>query len=323
MPAPRMPYVAMMTPFPESSALARVRAASTLALLLPLLVALAPACSRAASAPDAEAAVRSAEVAWAKALLSRDGAALDALLAPDYSLTTAVMTAPRATWMANALKWVTKVADVDVREVKVHGDTAIASARMHRVVKRDTPDPRLGTDLVDSMFVLTDVWIQRDGRWQVVSRHSTIALPDDRATKPADAGAPGVALDAASSKALVRRYVEELLNQGRVEVADDVVAIDYVMHPARPGPPGREGIKAFAAAQRDAAPDWHITVHEMIAEGDRVVVRATGSGTPQKPFAGLAPHTRVAIDWTAVYRVADGKIAEAWVAVGRPERVGL
>jgi predicted ester cyclase len=118
-----------------------------------------------------------------------------------------------------------------------------------------------------------------------------------------------------ANKTIVRRYIEEVLNQGIVDAADDLVASDFVPHrPGLGGSPGIQAVKEFAAEQRSAAPDWRITIEDMVAEGDRVVVRAFGRGTPTRSYYGMsASDEPVTVPWIAIYRLAQRKIAEMWV----------
>jgi predicted ester cyclase len=125
-----------------------------------------------------------------------------------------------------------------------------------------------------------------------------------------------------TNKRVVRRFIDEVLNAGNIEVSDDLVAEDFVAHPAPTGGlVGLAGVKEFAAAQRAAAPDWHITIQDIFAEGAKVVVRGFGRGTPQRAYFGIAPSKEpITIPWIAMYRVAGGKIAERWTYVQIPER---
>ena len=125
-----------------------------------------------------------------------------------------------------------------------------------------------------------------------------------------------------TNKRVVRRFIEEVLNEGNVGVSNDLVAEDFIAHPApTAGPAGLAGVKEFAAAQRAAAPDWHITIQDIFAEDDKVVVRAFGRGTPQRAYFGIAPSEEpITIPWIALYRVAGGKISERWTYVQMPER---
>ena len=87
-----------------------------------------------------------------------------------------------------------------------------------------------------------------------------------------------------ANKALMRRYIEEANNGGDIALVDELVAPDYVWHG---GPATREELKRFLAWQRATAPDWHITIQDMIAEGDRVAVRATAGGTRTEESPGV------------------------------------
>ena len=118
-------------------------------------------------------------------------------------------------------------------------------------------------------------------------------------------------------KTLVRRFVEEVQSQGRLEVLDELVAPTVVNHTAPPGvPPNREGIRQLTALFRAAFPDGRMIVEDMIAEGDKVTSRKTFRGTHQGAFMGLPPTgKRVEIGLIDIVRVADGRIVEHWNAV--------
>ncbi len=116
----------------------------------------------------------------------------------------------------------------------------------------------------------------------------------------------------AANKALVRRYIDEANNGGDLALVDDLLAPDYVWHG---GPPSRDALKRFIAWQRASAPDWHITIQDLVAEGDRVAVRATAQGTRTEESPGVPfPHPRyMELTWIAIYRFQAGRIAEVWV----------
>jgi steroid delta-isomerase-like uncharacterized protein len=116
------------------------------------------------------------------------------------------------------------------------------------------------------------------------------------------------------NKALVRRFFEEVLNEKRVDRADELVAPDYLDHAAVPGQaPGLEGAKQRWAMYFAAIPDLHTTIDDMVAEGDRVVVRYTGEGTQKGELLGIPPTgKRFRASGICIYRLAEGKIAENW-----------
>ena len=117
------------------------------------------------------------------------------------------------------------------------------------------------------------------------------------------------------NKDLVRRYVENVLNQGDLAEADELVAPDAVMyHAGAPGPiRGLDAIKLFVTAFRVSFPDLRSPLEDMVTEGDRVMVRFTWSGTQRGDFQGIPPtRRRFTVTGSGLYRIQDGKIAEVW-----------
>ncbi|MCB0212489.1 MAG: ester cyclase [Anaerolineae bacterium] len=110
------------------------------------------------------------------------------------------------------------------------------------------------------------------------------------------------------NKAVVRRFIEQVLNTKDVALVDELMAPDYVNH-LMPG--GREGFKQFVTMMPSAFPDlkWDLNIEHLIAEGDYVVVRATMHVTnagKEASGSGLGE-----------YRVVNGKIAEDWpISIG-------
>jgi len=118
-----------------------------------------------------------------------------------------------------------------------------------------------------------------------------------------------------NNKALVRRFVEEVLNGGNLDAIDELMAPDYLDHGTPTGKyAGREGHKRSIAKQRAASSDLRFHIEEQIAEGDKVVSWVIGSGTHDRErFMGLAPTgTRVTIENIIISRVVEGKIVEDW-----------
>ena len=118
-----------------------------------------------------------------------------------------------------------------------------------------------------------------------------------------------------ANKAILRRFFEEVYNQGNLAVADDLVAADYVSHNPAPGEaPGREGLKAFVAYLRRALADLHVTIEAQVAEEDRVATRYTIRGRQEGEFAGIPPTGKlVTITATSMHRIAGGQIRESWL----------
>ena len=117
------------------------------------------------------------------------------------------------------------------------------------------------------------------------------------------------------NKALVRREYEEGVNKGNLAVLDEIFAPDYAGHLGGLPEPirGREAFKRFITTWRTAFPDLYTTIEDMIAEGDRVVVRHTWRGTQKGEFSGISPTGRqVIFTGIDIYRIAGGKIVEEW-----------
>ena len=112
----------------------------------------------------------------------------------------------------------------------------------------------------------------------------------------------------------IKRQEYEAVNQKNLDALEEVVASDVISHPARPGQaPGLEGVKQLFSSLYAAFPDFHIDVEDMIAEGDRIVARVTGSGTHQGEFMGIAPTgNRVEFSAIDIARIVEGKIVEHW-----------
>ena len=124
-------------------------------------------------------------------------------------------------------------------------------------------------------------------------------------------------MGADANRAVVRRFVEEVLDRGDFAALAELAAPDCVEHTAPPGQPPAEGTVArYLVLWRAAFPDLRITVEDVLAEGDRVAVRSTVTGTHRGEFLGV-PSTgrRVAVTAMALYRLAGGQIVERWAVV--------
>lgn len=117
------------------------------------------------------------------------------------------------------------------------------------------------------------------------------------------------------NKALARRFYNEAINGGNVDLIDELVSENFVEHEQFPGLPttGPEAPKAALGMFRAAFPDLQMTADDMIAEGDKVVVRVTMSGTHKGEFMGIPPTNKAfkvqAID---IIEVHDGKATAHW-----------
>jgi predicted ester cyclase len=116
------------------------------------------------------------------------------------------------------------------------------------------------------------------------------------------------------NKALFRRTYEELLNEGNLDVADELVAPEFINHEAPPGRDrGPESMRGLANMLRTAFPDLSFEIEELVAEGDVVAGRLTMSGTHEGPLMGTPPTGRsVRQDHMHFVRFRNGKAVEHW-----------
>jgi steroid delta-isomerase-like uncharacterized protein len=127
----------------------------------------------------------------------------------------------------------------------------------------------------------------------------------------------GASMNLEQNKAAARRWSEELWSLGHLEVADEIIAADYVRHdPGDPFPArGPEDVKRIVTMLRSMLGDFRITIDDMIAQDDMVVSRYTTTATDDRGYMGLPPTGRT-IRTTAIqiFRFKDGKIVESWAA---------
>ena len=111
------------------------------------------------------------------------------------------------------------------------------------------------------------------------------------------------------NKAIVRRFVEAY-NKRNLNLFDDLLAPDYVDHTSQVG---IEGLKQLMNMAFKAFPDLHETIEDIIAEGDKVWVRITFTGTNTGEWLGFAPTgKKVTSKNVDTYRIVNGKLAEYW-----------
>jgi predicted ester cyclase len=116
-----------------------------------------------------------------------------------------------------------------------------------------------------------------------------------------------------NNKALVRRFIEEVYNQGNLDVTDELLAPNFVFRDALTREEAsKEDLKREIAEQAASSSDLHFSIEEQIAEGDKVVARTIGSGTHDiAELEGLAPSgVRMTIENIVIDRVVEDKIVE-------------
>lgn len=117
-----------------------------------------------------------------------------------------------------------------------------------------------------------------------------------------------------SNKTLVRRVIEEVYNQGDFDAADELISPHYLSHNRDSHTVvGAEGVKQAARNQRIASPDMHTTIEDIIAEGDKVTLRARDRFTHKSEMMGYAPTGNVIeITWMQIVRIENDMLVESW-----------
>ena len=119
-----------------------------------------------------------------------------------------------------------------------------------------------------------------------------------------------------ANKALVHRYFDELMSQGKMEIIDEIIGERFSFHiPTLPAPiMGRDGMSGFVTGLRTGFPDIHFTIERLCAEGDKAGARWFIEGTHNGPFLGMPPTGhKIKDQGVDIFVFAEGKIAEIWV----------
>ena len=132
------------------------------------------------------------------------------------------------------------------------------------------------------------------------------------------------------NKALSKRNIEEVWNQRKLAVIDELVSANSVLHdPTVPGGTvtGSQGYRQFVEIYLAAFPDLHFTIQDQFADGDKVATRWIGSGTNKGALMGIPPTgKRSTVTGITIDRYQDGKAVESWVnydALGMFQQLGV
>ena len=124
-----------------------------------------------------------------------------------------------------------------------------------------------------------------------------------------------------SNKSIVRRYFEEVVDNRKLEILDEIVSMDCVIHRPEVSEPIR-GLEAFRHALErilQVYSEFRTTIQDLIAEKDRVACRLTHRAVNRGEWTSrLGPHAVAGrtVTWRAmaIFRFHDGIIAEEWVS---------
>jgi len=121
--------------------------------------------------------------------------------------------------------------------------------------------------------------------------------------------------DQTRGKMMFGKFIEEVINGGKVDAIDEYLSEDFVEHQQLPPgtPAGREGVKTFFRMIHEAFPDLHATPVMLVADGDLVGAYQTWEGTNKGKFMGKAPtNKKVKFDVFDLIKVKNGKGTEHW-----------
>jgi predicted ester cyclase len=120
---------------------------------------------------------------------------------------------------------------------------------------------------------------------------------------------------AAANKELVRRFYKEVYVNWNMAMADDLLSPYFTSHDwPQGGPKGPKAFRDYYSALRSAVADARYEVDDLIAEGDRVVVRWRLFGIHKGTFRGITPTGQpITLKGIAIYRLDGGKLVERWV----------
>jgi steroid delta-isomerase-like uncharacterized protein len=134
-------------------------------------------------------------------------------------------------------------------------------------------------------------------------------------------------------KKVINKFVEELWNERRLDVADEIFAADCVTHQLRSGDPdeaiarGPQAIKEHVASWIASFPDLRFNIEQMLAEDDRVATQLLAEGTHKGAWLGIpATSKKLRIRIFTIHRVVQGQMVEDWVimeSLGVLQQLGI
>ena len=120
-------------------------------------------------------------------------------------------------------------------------------------------------------------------------------------------------MSAEANRTLIKHVYTEGFNQGILSVVDELFASHFLDRSTPNQEPGTEGVKAYIRAVRAGFPDIAVTIEDLIATEERVVVRTTWRGTHLGAYENLTPTGKqVTRTMIQIFRVEDGKLCEEW-----------
>ena len=116
-----------------------------------------------------------------------------------------------------------------------------------------------------------------------------------------------------SNERTMRRLVEEVINNRCLAVIDDIIHPDYVYRTPGQELHGRQALRELLTAYRNALPDLHVKIDDLVCTGNKAVLLFTLTGTHENQFMGIpATGKQVNINGITSSRFDNGQIIEEW-----------
>lgn len=123
-------------------------------------------------------------------------------------------------------------------------------------------------------------------------------------------------MSAEENKAVVRRFITQVFENGQVEAVDELVSPDFMMHSGPDARPGPQPLKDAMARVKQGLSQVSMRIDDLVAEGDKVAVRLTAHACQSGEFMGMPPsHRDYTVSEMHLFSVKDGKISEHWAVV--------
>ncbi len=243
---------------------------------------------------QAEREVRDMERQWREAWLTANTAALDRIHADDFtSVPNIGIVSTKAEVMADVRQGVFRYSRMEQSEmtVRIYNTTAV-------IVGRTINEGHRGDRDVSGDFRYTRIYVKRDGRWQaVLAQYTRIAR------RPED---------------VVVRYIKQVIDGRNLSILEEIFQPDCVLHRPEGDLNRIADVRAFFENSQKTYSEIHTEIKDIIASGDRVVVRLSHQGIGRGAFKsrlGMYDVKGKAYGWEAIaiFQIKDGKIAEQWV----------
>jgi steroid delta-isomerase-like uncharacterized protein len=118
-----------------------------------------------------------------------------------------------------------------------------------------------------------------------------------------------------ANRRLIQRYFNEVWNEGRLDVLDELLTPDYINHsPGIPNPrPGPADLKSIVAAMRAGIPDLHYEILDVVVAENKVAAYVRMTGTHRGDFFGMRATGRsIDVRQMQIERIRDGRICAHW-----------